>query len=99
MAESDLEKERALKWFMILPLALLRETKSGGKGGRGLIAARFNCLSNGDWGTLLTFLKNDLDRKNELGGSKRKRKEDNLELKKRNALKLLGKGMISKAVS
>ena len=62
-ADSDIQKERALKWFLILPFALLREKKRGGKGGRGIIAGRFSRLALGDWGSLLDLLGGDLERK------------------------------------
>ena len=49
-AEGGLNLERALKWFLILPQALFRQGKRGGKAGKGLVGQRMNCLVQNDWG-------------------------------------------------
>ena len=102
-AESGLELERGLKWLLILPKALLRTAKRGGKAGKGLLAKRFNCLVRGDWGSLLVLLESDCKdeslefkkRKNMQHGQPTEAAE--LERKRKNAM-LLSKGLISKAV-
>ena len=43
-------KDRGLMWLSILPQALLRTAKRGGKAGIGLVAHRFNLSAKGDWG-------------------------------------------------
>ena len=49
-AEDGIELERGLKWFLILPKALFRQGRRGGKAGKGLVARRINMLVRGDWG-------------------------------------------------
>jgi hypothetical protein len=61
-AEEGIELERGLKWFLILPKALFRQGRRGGKAGKGLIARRMNLLVRGDWGGLLTLLDQDCRR-------------------------------------
>ena len=58
-AEEGIELERGLKWFLIIPKALFRQGRRGGKAGKGLLARRVNCLVNGDWGRLLSLLDRD----------------------------------------
>ena len=47
-AAEDIHLERALKWLLILPKALFRQGRRGGKAGKGLIAKRVNYLVNGN---------------------------------------------------
>ena len=51
--DNSKELDRGLMWLSFLPQALLRKSKRGGRAGRGLVAQRFNLLSNGDWGGLV----------------------------------------------
>ena len=104
VAEEGIELERALKWFLIIPKAIFRQSRRGGKAGKGLVAKRVNCLVKGDWGGLLALLEADCrqakleDRK---GRNKKKgvsREEVELEKKRKNAMLLLSKGLIGKAV-
>ena len=53
-AESSLD--RALKWFLILPQAFLRQSKRGGQAGRSSVAGRFNAAMDGDFGMVLRLL-------------------------------------------
>ena len=99
LSEDGIELERGLKWLLIIPKALLRTAKRGGKAGKGLLAKRFNCLARGDWGGLLSLLESDC--KDEAQDRKRRnpnQKREALEQKRKNAMLLLKKGLISKAV-
>ena len=58
-AEDGIQLERGLKWLLILPKALFRQGRRGGKAGKGLISQRINSLVRGDRGSLLTMLKKD----------------------------------------
>ena len=58
-AEEGKQLERSLKWFLILPKAVFRQAKRGGKAGKGLVAKRVNFLVKGDWGELLILLDTD----------------------------------------
>ena len=108
-ADGGLDLERALKWFLVLPQALFRQGRRGGKAGKGLVAQRMNCLVRDDWGSLLVLLSKDLETANkEDRGPRRQaaRREENERMaeekakdrKRRNALSLLSRGLISKAV-
>lgn len=59
VAEGGIQLERSLKWFLILPKALFRMGRRGGKAGKGLVAQRMNCLVREDWRGLLTLLEKD----------------------------------------
>ena len=104
-AEEGIDLERSLKWFLILLKALFRQSKRGGKAGKGLLSQRMNCLVKGDWGGILTLLEKDTimlreeNRREKLTDKDKGRGEDKeIESKRRNALNLLSKGHISKAV-
>ena len=60
-AQSVEETNRGLKWFLATAQVFFREPKRGGKKGQSnsKIAFRFNCLSRGDWGSLLVQLETD----------------------------------------
>ena len=62
-AQSEEELNRGLKWFLISAQVFFREPKRGGKKGQsnGHLAARFDCVMRGDWGSLLTIWKADKD--------------------------------------
>ena len=55
-ADEGLELERGLKWFLILPKAVFRQARRGGKAGKGQMRRRVNCLVRDDWGGLLDLL-------------------------------------------
>ena len=57
--DEGIEMERALKWFLILPKAVFRQARQGGKADRGQITRRINCLVRRDWGGLLSLLERD----------------------------------------
>ena len=63
--------DRALKWFLILPAALLRQAKRGSQNGRGRaeVAARFTAVSEDNWGALITALTADKGREEEGGAA------------------------------
>ena len=102
-ASEGIELERGLKWLLIIPKAVFRQSKRGGKAGKGLIAKRINCLVKGDWGGLLNLLESDckqvkIESKRVKGKAHEEvREEIELEKKRKNAMLLLSKGLISKA--
>ena len=102
-AEEGRQLERGLKWLLILPKAVFRQGKRGGKAGKGLVSKRMNCLVKGDWGELLNLLETDC-KQAKLEDKKRKAKKEvikegiEIEKKRKNAMILLSKGLISKAV-
>ena len=59
-AETDIEKERALKWICFLPQALLRVPRRGGKAGRGAVNKRFCALARGHWEQIVTIWESDV---------------------------------------
>ena len=97
--DDGLELERGLKWFLILPKAVFRQARRGGKAGRGQITRRVNCLIRGDWGGLLALLERDcqLSKRERRRARRGENPAAELENKRRNALLLLAKGHISKA--
>jgi hypothetical protein len=97
-AEGGLELERGLKWLLILPKALFRQGRRGGKAGKGLISQRINTLIRGDWGSLLTMLERDCKLVAREDRTRVRQREGGIERKRKNALLLLAKGQISKAV-
>ena len=108
-AEGGIELERGLKWLLILPKAVFRQGRRGGKAGKGMVAQRINCLVREDWGGLLALLERDTDRarQEDVGGKRvaedrrareRLGEEKEKEKKRRNALSLLSKGLVSKSV-
>ena len=103
--EGGRELERGLKWFLILPKAIFRQGRRGGKAGKGLISQRINCLIREDWGSLLTMLERDcrlVEREDRVRNREHQRVDRgegaDLERKRRNALLLLSKGQVGKAV-
>ena len=51
-AEGGIQLERGLKWLLILPKAIFRQGRRGGKAGKGLISQRINSLITGVTGAL-----------------------------------------------
>ena len=98
-ALNDVDRDRALKWFLFLSQALLRSPGESGEEGRGIVAARFNCLAERQWGKLLALWEADLTQ-----GRARQRREPGTEEEERDKLRrkvlaLLGVGNVSKAVA
>ena len=86
-------------WLCFLPQALLRQGRRRGKAGRNLVAQRFNSLVEGNWGNLVSLWEKDKNSVEEKKQKGRSRKEADLEKKKRNAVSLISKGQVSKAVN
>ena len=104
-AQEGIQLERALKWLLIIPKAVFRQSRRGGKAGKGLVAKRVNCLVKSDWGGLLALLDTDCKqaKEEEKKGRRTQRNEEdkeevNLEQKRKNAMQLLSNVLISKAV-
>ena len=100
-ATSPTEVDRALKWLCFLPQALLRKPSRGGKGGRGLVAKRFNALVVQDWGKLVTLWQEDVGRlrNRQTRETVVRSEEEEEEFLRRTAVDLISQGQISKAVS
>ena len=107
-AESDLAKERALKWLCFLSQGLLRTPRRGSRAGRGAIAKRFNALVKGDWGSLVTMWISDVarerereQRRQERGRvqTRQQRESDEEARLKREVLHLISISEVGKAVS
>ena len=104
-AESEEDLTRGLKWFLFSAQAFFREPKRGGTKGQsnGLIAARFDCLIRGNWGSLVTLWQTD---KGSLtprqGSSKKPQREDGPALSaaklRKTVLSMLARGQIGRAV-
>ena len=86
-AEGGIQLERGLKWLLILPKAVFRQGRRGGKAGKGLISQRINSLIRGDWGSLLTMLDRDrklVEREDRTRGRGREREvERSVEIEKK----------------
>ena len=103
-AQTEEELNRDLKWFLFSAQLFFREPKRGGSKGQsnGVLAARFDCLLRGDWGTLLELWQADraalVSRQ---GGKKSQKKEDpavsEAKLRK-TVLAMLSRGQIGRAV-
>ena len=104
-ASEEEELNRALKWFLILPQAFLRQAKRGGRAGRSVVAGRFNAAMSGDFGSVIRLLiadrtKEEEARRRDAGRSRRQKSEAELkEGRRKLALSHLQKGEIGKAVS
>ena len=96
---SDLD--RALKWWLFLPQALCRKAIRGGRAGVGQIRKRFNCIVEGNHGELVRLWLHDRQAvKSKDETKKRKGKPAvNIDKKTRQAVSLISKGQVSKAVS
>ena len=89
-AQTDKETERGLKWFLAAAQVFFREPKRGGKRGQsnGQIAARFDCILRGDWGSLLTQLQ--ADKKAATSHQSTRKRKDNQENSALSAARLRG---------
>ena len=63
-ATSQEDLDRALKWWLIMPAALLRQARRGGQNGRGRaeVAGRFRAVAEDNWDFLITSLTADKTR-------------------------------------
>jgi hypothetical protein len=59
-AETELDKERPLKWICFLPQALFRMPRRLGKSGRGAVNKRFAALARGYWEELVKMWESDV---------------------------------------
>ena len=104
-AQNERELERGLKWFLFSAQVFLREPKRGGTRGQsnGHLAARFDCLLRGDWGSLLALWVADKSALESRQGKARRgqNKDDpalsNAKLRK-TALAMLARGQVGRAV-
>ena len=104
-AQTEDEQNRGLKWFLISAQVLFREPKRGGTRGQsnGHLTARFDCLINGDWGSLLSLWKAD-KRASDLRqgrGRGRQRAEDpalSAAKLRKTVLAMLARGQVGRAV-
>ena len=102
--EGSAELDRALMWLLFLPQALCRKPEGrGGARGRGFINQRFGALAEGRWGELVRLWEIDhakaqerLQRRGQGVGEERGGMSE--EKRKKDVLKLLGKGQIHRAV-
>ena len=97
-AQNEEETNRALRWLGFLPQALQRKPTRGGKVGRAQVAHRYNCVTEGDWATLVDNWEKDLSR---LSKSQKRTKPDDddyqSDRKRREVLGLITTGQVSKA--
>ena len=99
--EEGEELDRALKWWFFIPQALCRRAQRGGRAGVGQIKKRFNCVIQGDYGELVRLWLLDVQvakKKEERRGNRAKPGQD-IEKKARQAVSLISRGHISKAVN
>ena len=95
------ELNRSLKWWFLIPQALLRKAGRGGKAGMGQIKKRFDCVLKENYGGLITMLLQDKDIL-KVKDERRKNRgtpEDDSDKKTRQAVSLISKGFISKATN
>ena len=105
--EANIEENltRALKWFLILPQALLRQSKRGGKKGQGAawVSARFQAIVNEDWGSLLHMLESDKEANRKREEERRRRRRRNpgqgqdRDRQRETVLNLVAKGQVGRA--
>ena len=82
-APDEISLTRALKWFLILPHAFLRQSKRGGQVGRSSVAGRFNAAMDGDFSTVIRLLmldreKDEEARRREAGRTRRQKSEEEI---------------------
>ena len=105
--EANIEENltRALKWFLILPQALLRQSKRGGKKGQGAawVSAKFQAIVNEDWGSLLHMLESDKEANRKREEERRRRRRRNpgqgqdRDRQRETVLNLVAKGQVGRA--
>ena len=105
-AETDLARERALKWICFLSQGLLRTPRRGKRAGRGAVAKRFRAVVLGNWGSLVTMWQSDVARTEERDRRREPRIRTRLQKKaeeeqhlKKEVLRLIGTCEVGKAVS
>ena len=97
--EEGVELDRALKWWFFLLQALCRTAQRGGRAGVGQVKRLFNCVVRGDYGELVKIWLQDREVQKKKEEKQRGKPSEDLEKKTRQAVSLISKGMISKAVS
>ena len=97
--EEGEELDRALKWWFLIPHALLRKAGRGGKAGMGQIKKRFDCIAKENYAGLLTLLIHDKEaaKNKEERRKNRGLPEEDSDKKTRQAVSLISRGFISKA--
>jgi hypothetical protein len=105
-AETELARERALKWLCFLPQGLLRTARRGGDSGKGAVHQRFAALARGDWSKLVDMWKSDVQKsreQDERRGSTRRTRLQVQEIENKRETKellhLISSGEVGKAVS
>ena len=100
-ALNEEEMDRALMWLLFIP-QLLRKPTRGSRAGRGQVAKRFRALQQGDWGSLVEMHQTDLLRLQARRGDGCARRieseEEKLARVSREAVSLISRGHVSKAV-
>ena len=104
-AQTEETLNRGLKWFLLTAQVFFREPKRGGKKGQsnGHLAARFDCLMRGDWGSLLDLWKADKEALESRQGNRRRtqRAEDpavSAAKLRKTVLNMLARGQVGRAV-
>ena len=105
-ASTEEETNLALFWFLFLPQGLLRRPNRGGRVGRKQTASRFNCITRGDWGTIIEMWEKDKSRQTDdrerrarRGRGRREgREEEEEERRRREVVSLISSGQISRAM-
>ena len=107
-AQTDLQRERALKWFCFLPQALLRAGaggKRGGRAGKQAVQQRFTALAQGSWGRLVELWERDMrsarkkEERPERMQTRNQKKEQEEQSLRRKAIMLISSGQVGKAES
>ena len=94
--------ERSLKWFLLLPHALLVQPTRGGKSGYQVVKRRFDCIVTDDWSRLLELFEKErliVTEKNERRRNANKSAQEDPEKITRNAISLISHGKISKCAN
>ena len=94
--------ERCLKWFLLLPHALLVQPTRGGKSGYLIVKRRFDCIVTDDWGRLLELFEKErliVKEKTARRRNANKSAQEDPEKITRNAISLISHGKISKCAN
>ena len=100
--EGSEELNCCLLWLLFLPQALCRKPEGrGGLRDQGYVNQRFKALSEGNWGELVRLWEIDVEKSEtrvQFIGQREETEEQAKGRKKREVVKLLGKGQIHRAV-